>query len=282
MDIRTVPYSNTKPSETPDKNSVPFAIPDSMIAETVTEVEHYTDDLFRFKLTRSDEFRFRSGEFVMIGLPNSDKPIQRAYSIASPVWEDELEFYSIKVPDGLLTQHLQNIKVGDTVILRRKTTGTLVNGALLPGKRLFMFSTGTGIAPFASLIRDPETYDQFEQIILTHTCRTTPELKFGVDLIKQIETDPLMNEFTNGKLLHYTSVTQQEFSRKGRITDLIKSGQVFDHLGIVPLNPETDRAMICGSIAMLKDTKAILENTGLVEGTSSRPQSLVIERAFVG
>lgn len=264
-----------------DERAPDFPTPKSMYAEVVTAVEHYTDELFRFRLTRPSEFRFRSGEFVMIGLPNSDKPVLRAYSIASPPWEDELEFFSIKVPGGPLTEHLQNIVVGDTVIMRPKSTGTLVNDALLPGSRLFMFSTGTGIAPFGSLIRDPETYDKYDEVILTHTCRTEPELKYGFDLLQQIATHPLMSEFAGGKIHHYCSVTRHKYAQEGRITDLLQSGKLFNDLTIPALSPETDRAMICGSIAMIKDTKAILENMGMLEGSNSRPQTFLIERAFV-
>jgi len=258
-----------------------FPISDSLYAETVTEVEHYTDDLFRFRVTRPNGFRFRSGEFVMIGLPNSDKPVMRAYSIASPSWDDELEFYSIKVPNGPLTQHLQSISVGDTLIMRRKSTGTLVNDALTPGKRLFMFATGTGLAPFASLIKDPETYEKFDEVILTHTCRTKPELKFGFDLIEQIKQDPIVSEIVGDKLRHYATTTRETYTHEGRITDLIESGKLFSDLDIPSLSPETDRAMICGSMAMIADTKAILEKIGLEEGSNNRPNTFVIERAFV-
>jgi len=261
---------------------IEFAIPDSTHGETVTAVEHYTEELFRFKVTRSRDFKFRSGEFVMLGLPNSEKPVLRAYSIASPMWGDELEFYSIKIPGGPLTEHLQKIKLGDTIILSRKPTGTLVNDALITGKRLFMFATGTGLAPFASLIRDPETHEKYDEVILTHTCRTVPELQYGFDLLKEIENEPFVKEFTSGKIRHYPTVTRQEFAQKGRITDLLQSGKLFDDLEIPPLCPDTDRAMICGSMEMIKDTKAILLNNGMVEGSNSRPQSFLIERAFVG
>jgi len=181
-----------------------FPIPEGVFAETVTAVEHYTDRLFRFRMTRPASFRFRSGEFVMIGLPNAEKPVYRAYSIASPSWDEELEFFSIKVPGGPLTEHLQRIQVGDTVLMRKKPTGTLVNDALKPGKRVYMFSTGTGIAPFASLIRDPETYEKFDEVILTHTCREVAELKYGLDLVEAALEDPLIGEFAQGRLRHYT------------------------------------------------------------------------------
>lgn len=264
----------TKPEE--------FPIPDGVYAETVMEVMHYTDNLFRFRTTRPDSLRFRSGEFVMIGLPNADKPVYRAYSVASPSWDETLEFFSIKVPNGPLTEHLQKIQPGDTILIRKKPTGTLVNDALIPGKRLWMFSTGTGIAPFASLIRDPETYDKFEEIILTHTCREVAELKYGQDLIEEIKNDPLVGELTEGRLRHYCTTTRKDYPFMGRITDLMKSGKLFEDLGVDPISPEVDRGMICGSMAMLNETKEILEGFGLEEGANNKPASFVIERAFVG
>ncbi len=258
-----------------------FPIPTGVYAEKVTSVRHYTDRLFKFRITRPMSFRFRSGEFVMIGLPNAEKPVFRAYSIVSPSWDEEVEFFSIKVPDGPLTQHLQKIAIGDTVLMRKKSTGTLVNDALLPGKRLYMFSTGTGIAPFASLIRDPETYEKFDEVILTHTCRQVAELVFGQELMRSILDDPLVGEFARGRLRHYATVTREDFSTKGRITDLIASGKLFRDLDLPPLSPAEDRAMICGSMGMLRDTKEILESLGLVEGANNRPASFVVERAFV-
>ena len=241
---------------------VAFPIPAGVHAETVTSVQHYTDRLFKFRTTRPGSFRFRSGEFVMIGLPNAEKPVFRAYSVASPSWDEELEFFSIKVPGGPLTEHLQKIQVGDTILMRKKPTGTLVNDALMPGKRLYMFSTGTGIAPFASLIRDPETYEKFEEVILTHTCREVAELKYGQDLVAEITADPLVGEFANGRLRHFASVTREPFENTGRITDLMKSGELFKKLGVPPISPDDDRGMICGSMDMLRDTKALLEGFG--------------------
>ena len=255
-------------------------IPAGVFTQTVTAVEHYTDRLFRFRITRPDTFRFHSGEFIMIGLPNAEKPVFRAYSIASPSWDEELEFYSIKVPDGPLTEHLQKIGVGDTVLMRRKPTGTLVNDALLPGKRLWMFATGTGFAPFASLIRDPETYEKFEEVIVTHTCREAAELAYSRALVASVREDPLCGEFASGLRL-YATTTREETPVMGRITDLLTSGRVFDDLGLPPIAPETDRGMICGSMAMLKDTKAALEGFGLAEGSNSQPGTFVVERAFV-
>jgi ferredoxin/flavodoxin---NADP+ reductase len=258
------------------------SIPAGVFAETVLSVTHYTDRLFRFTMTRPQGFRFRSGEFAMIGLMVEGKPIFRAYSIASPAWADELEFFSIKVPDGPLTSHLQAIKPGDRVLMRKKPTGTLVLDALTPGKRLYMFSTGTGIAPFASLIRDPETYEKYEEVILTHTCREVAELKYGFDLVEEIRQDEMLNEIVGEKLRHYATVTREDYPFTGRITDLVANGRFFSDLGVPPIDPAVDRGMICGSSAMLKDTKELLEKAGLDEGANSRPAEFVIERAFVG
>ncbi len=266
----------------PVATNTDFPTPKNCFALTVTAVEHYTDRLFKFRITRPASFRFRSGEFVMIGLPNSEKPIFRAYSIASPAWDDEIEFYSIKVEDGPLTQHLQKIKPGDTVLMRQKSTGTLVNDALIPGKRLYMFSTGTGIAPFASLIRDPETYEKFEEVILTHTCRDVEDLKYGQELVANIIDDPLLGELAADKLRLYSTVTRQEYIHTGRITDLMTNGKMFEDLGLPVISPETDRGMICGSMDMLKDTKTVLESFGLIEGANNKPATFVVERAFVG
>ncbi|CAN7203891.1 ferredoxin--NADP reductase [Mesorhizobium amorphae] len=259
-----------------------FPIPANVYAETVVSVKHYTDRLFSFRITRPQSLRFRSGEFVMIGLPNAEKPVYRAYSVASPSWDDELEFFSIKVPDGPLTSELQKIEVGDTVIMRQKSTGTLVLDALTPAKRLFMISTGTGIAPFASLLRDPDTYEKFEQVILTHTCRDNAELVYGQELVAALENDPLIGELTGGRVTLYNSTTREASARMGRITALIGSGKFYTDLGIDKLNPETDRIMICGSMHMLKDVKELAESLGFEEGSLHHPSSFVVERAFVG
>ncbi len=256
--------------------------PAGVFVETVTSVTHYTDRLFRFRMTRPDGFRFRSGEFAMIGLMVEGKPIYRAYSIASPAWDEELEFFSIKVPDGPLTSHLQRIKPGDQVLMRKKPTGTLVLDALTPGKRLYMFSTGTGIAPFASLIRDPETYEKFDEVILTHTTRDVAELKYGFDLVEEIKAHEFLPEIVGDKLRHYATVTREDFPFRGRITDLIRNGKLFADLGVPAFDPAIDRGMICGSTEMLKDTKALLEEAGLNEGANNKPGEFVIERAFVG
>ncbi|MEO1103212.1 MAG: ferredoxin--NADP reductase [Pseudomonadota bacterium] len=251
----------------------------NLFAQTVTEVEHYTERLFRFRVTRPASFRFRSGEFVMIGLENTP---MRAYSIASPSWDDELEFFSIKVPGGPLTEHLQRIKVGDTVLIGKKPTGTLVNDALIPGKRLWLFATGTGAAPFASLIRDPETFDKFDEVILTETCREVAELRYAQEVVDATLADPLVGEFAQGRLRLFTTATREPHEHTGRITDLIRSGALFETMNVAPLDPVTDRAMICGSMEMLKETQALLEERGFEEGANNRPATYVVERAFVG
>jgi ferredoxin--NADP+ reductase len=259
-----------------------FPIPAGVHAETVVSVKHYTDRLFSFRITRPQSFRFRSGEFVMIGLPNAEKPVFRAYSIASPAWDEELEFYSIKVPNGPLTSELQKIVPGDTVLLRQKSTGTLVNDALSPAKRLYMIATGTGIAPFASLIRDPDTYEKFDEIVLTNTCRDVAELAYGDELIAALRADPLIGELVAGRVRYYPTTTREDGERTGRITTLIESGKLFSDLGVAPFDPASDRVMICGSLDMIRDVKALVERSGLVEGSNAAPADFVVERAFVG
>ncbi|MFN3936285.1 MAG: ferredoxin--NADP reductase [Gemmobacter sp.] len=256
------------------------ALPD---AQTVTFVRHWTDRLFSFRVTRPRSLRFRSGEFVMIGLlDDRGKPLLRAYSIASPSWDEELEFYSIKVPDGPLTSRLQHIREGEQIILRPKPVGTLVLDALLPGKRLWFLSTGTGIAPFASLVRDPDTYERYEQVILMHTCRETAELEYGRQLVESLREDPLIGEYAD-RLLYYPTTTREDSPRMGRVTDNLASGKVFADLGLsFPMDPATDRAMVCGSLAFNIDVKAILEGWGLREGANSEPAEYVVEKAFVG
>ena len=265
-----------------DVLQVKKATPTLPDAQQVTSVTHYTDRLFAFRCTRPQSLRFRSGEFVMIGLMGENgKPLLRAYSIASPSWDEELEFYSIKVPDGPLTSRLQHIQPGDALILRPKPVGTLVLDALLPGKRLWMLATGTGIAPFASLLRDPETWEKYAQVIVMHTCREAAELTYGRNLIEALPEDPLIGELVGDKLLYYPATTREPSANMGRVTDNLKSGKVFSDLGIAPLDPATDRAMVCGSLEFNKDIKAILEAAGLREGANSEPAEYVVEKAFV-
>ena len=265
------------------------ALPD---AQTVTEVTHWTDRLFSFRMTRPSTMRFRSGEFVMIGLmgdvnekTGKAKPLLRAYSIASPSWDEELEFYSIKVPDGPLTSRLQHIKVGDEIILRPKPVGTLVHDALIPGKRLWFFATGTGFAPFASLLREPQTYEDYDEVIITHTCRTAGELTYGRELIEALKHDELLNEVIGDgfwkQIKYYPTTTREESPKMGRITDLIRSGEAYTELGVSPLNPEDDRAMICGNLAFNLELKDMLEEAGLEEGANSKPAQYVVEKAFL-
>ncbi len=252
-------------------------------AQVVTEVTHWTDRLFSFRVTRPQSLRFRSGEFVMIGLMGDNgKPLLRAYSIASPAWDEALEFYSIKVPDGPLTSRLQHIQVGDEIILRPKPVGTLVHDALLPGKRLWFLATGTGFAPFASLLREPETYEKYDQIIMMHTCRDVAELEYGRTLVAGLADDPLIGEMVAGKLLYYPTTTREPFAQMGRITDNLTSGKVFADLGLPPMSPADDRAMVCGSLPFNVDVKAVLEGFGLREGANSEPKEFVVEKAFVG
>ena len=262
-------------------------------AQTVTSVTHWTDKLFSFRVTRPASMRFRSGEFVMIGLmgdphpeTGKQKPLLRAYSIASPAWDDELEFYSIKVQDGPLTSKLQHIQPGDQIILRPKPVGTLVHDALLPGDRLWMFATGTGFAPFASLLREPETYEKFDEVIVTHTCRDVAELEYGRQLIEGLKADELMQELIGpenlAKIRYYPTTTREESPKMGRITNLLQDGTVFKDLGVPQINAAHDRAMVCGSLGFNKDIMEILEGFGLTEGANSDPQHFVVEKAFVG
>ena len=276
----------TMTDQTPvtDTTAQPVTLPD---AQTVTSVRHWTDRLFSFRVTRPQSLRFRSGEFVMIGLlGDNGKPLLRAYSIASPSWDEELEFYSIKVPDGPLTSKLQHIKEGDQIILRPKPVGTLVHDALLPGKRLWFFATGTGFAPFASLLREPDTYEKYDEVIMMHTCRDVAELDYGRELVDNIRSDEMLAElFGEGfadKLKYYPTTTREESPNMGRITDNLTSGKVFADLGIDGMNAETDRGMVCGSLAFNTDMKEVLEGFGLEEGANSDPKQYVVEKAFVG
>jgi ferredoxin/flavodoxin---NADP+ reductase len=266
--------------QSPVNQTNAIALPD---AQTVTDVRHWTDRLFSFRVTRPRTLRFRSGEFVMIGLMGENgKPILRAYSIASPAWDEELEFYSIKVQDGPLTSKLQHIHPGDQVILRPKPTGTLVLDALLPGERLWLFATGTGIAPFASLIRDPDTYARYREVILTHTCREKAALGYGEDLVAKTRDDPLVGEEATAQLRYFPTTTGEQSPQMGRITNLLRSGEAFEALGVPPISAAADRAMVCGSMALNLEMKEILEGFGLDEGSNSAPAEYVVEKAFVG
>lgn len=248
--------------------------------ERVLSVHHWTDRLFSFTTTRDPSLRFSNGHFTMIGLRVDGKPLLRAYSIVSANYEEHLEFLSIKVPDGPLTSRLQHIKVGDTLIVGRKPTGTLLIDYLLPGKRLYMFGSGTGLAPFLSIIRDPETYERFEQVILVHGVRQVGELAYHDYITQDLHRHEFLGEMVSEQLLYYPTVTREPFRNMGRATDLINTGKLFTDLGVPELNREEDRLMICGSPAMLRDLKTMFEFRGFVEGNTSRPGDFVIERAF--
>lgn len=249
--------------------------------ERVLSVRHWTDRLFSFTTTRDTGFRFSNGHFTMIGLQVGAKPLLRAYSVASANYEEHLEFFSIKVPDGPLTSKLQHLKVGDTVLVGRKPTGTLLIDYLNPGKRLYLLSTGTGLAPFLSIIRDPATYERFEKVILIHGVRQVGELAYEEFIQKELPADEFLGDMVTHQLLYYPTVTREPYKNQGRITDLIESGKLFTDLGVPALDPATDRVMICGSSAMLKDLKAMLDARNFKEGSTQVPGDYVIERAFV-
>jgi ferredoxin--NADP+ reductase len=248
--------------------------------ERVLSVHHWTDKLFTFTTTRDPALRFSNGHFTMIGLKVNNKPLLRAYSIVSANYEEHLEFLSIKVPDGPLTSKLQHIQVGDSVIVGKKPTGTLVIDYLLPGKRLYLLSTGTGLAPFMSIIRDPDTYERFEQVILVHGVRTKDELAYHDLLTEHLPAHEFLGDLVSSKLRYYPTVTREAYRNMGRVTELMESGKLFEDLGVPPLDPDTDRVMICGSPGMLRDLKHMLEARGFKEGNTSTPGAFVIERAF--
>lgn len=251
-------------------------------AERVLSVHHWNDTLFSFTTTRENSFRFRNGEFVMIGLPVDGKPLMRAYSIASANYDDFLEFLSIKVPYGPLTSRLQHLRPGDDLLVSTKPTGTLVIDDLRPGKRLYLFGTGTGLAPYMSIIKDPETYEKFEQVILFHGVRLVSELAYHDYLTEELPRHEYLGEMVGGQLRYYPAVTREPFSNQGRITDLIRSGKLFEDLDLPPLDREVDRAMLCGSPSMLRETRELLDSLGLEASPKSGVLGdYVIERAFV-
>ena len=250
--------------------------------EKVLSVHHWNDTLFSFKTTRDPGLRFENGHFVMIGLEVDGRPLTRAYSIASPNYEEHLEFFSIKVPNGPLTSRLQHLKVGDDLLVGRKPTGTLITHDLKPGKNLYFLSTGTGLAPFMSLIQDIEAYDKFEKIILIHGVRYESELAYTDFIEKELSNNEFFGEEVRQKLIYYPTVTREPFRNQGRLTDLINSGKLFEDIGLPALNPEHDRAMICGSPQMLADTSKLLDDRGFkVSKRIGEPGDYVIERAFV-
>ena len=254
--------------------------------ETVLWVRHWTEQYFSFAITRPASFRFRSGEFVMIGLPGEDggKPVLRAYSIASPAYAEELEFFSIKVADGPLTSRLQKIRPGDQILMAKKPVGTLVLDALKPGRRLYLLGTGTGLAPWLSVARDPDVYDAFEQVVVAHCVRQVKDLAYRDLFERELPADEIFGEVASAQLRYLPTVTREAFERTGRITDLIHSGRLFTDLDLdqTRFDPAGDRVMLCGSMHMIKDVAHILEAQGLVEGSNSEPGDFVLERAFVG
>ena len=251
----------------------------ALLKEKVTSIHHWTNKTFSFKTTRDRGFRFKNGEFAMIGLEVDKKPLLRAYSVVSPNHEDHLEFLSIKVPNGPLTSKLQHIKIDDEIIVNSKPTGTLVCDYLLPGRNLYLFSTGTGLAPFMSIVRDPETYEKFEKVVLTHTVRTVSELAYK-DTLNSLNTDEIYSSVTNGKFIYFNTVTREEWDRTGRITDWIKEDKLWGHIGLSIFDPSKDRVMICGSESMTADLKNIFENLGSNEGSTKVQGGFVIEKAF--
>ena len=248
--------------------------------EKVLSVHHWTDRLFTFTTTRDQSLRFSNGHFTMIGLKVNNKPLLRAYSIVSANYEEHLEFLSIKVPDGPLTSRLQHIQVGDSIIVGRKPTGTLVIDYLLPGRRLYLMSTGTGLAPFMSIIRDPATYEKFEQVILVHGVRQVDELAYHDLLVEHLPNHEFLGEMVTSQLRYYPTVTRETYKNMGRITELVETGKLTNDLGLPALDAAQDRVMICGSPAMLRDLKHMLESRGFKEGNTSTPGDFVIERAF--
>ena len=246
----------------------------------VLDVKHHTDKLFSFRVTREPSFRFEAGQFVMIGLEVGGKPLVRAYSIVSSPYDDHLDFFSIKVPDGPLTSRLQAIRPGDHILVGRKPTGTLLIESLLPGRRLYLFATGTGFAPFGSIIRNPETYERFEEVVLVYGCRQAAELAYATETVVATREDELLGEFADRQLVYYTTVTREPFYHTGRITDLIACGKLARDLARPPLSPEHDRVMICGNPGMLVDLKGALAAMGFTEGSSGEPGTFVIEKAF--
>lgn len=248
--------------------------------ERVLSVRHWTDRLFSFTTTRDAGFRFRNGEFTMIGIKVEGRPLMRAYSVVSPNYEETLEFYSIKVPDGPLTSRLQHLKEGDPVIVGRKATGTLVIDNLRPGENLYLLGTGTGLAPFLSIIRDPETYEHFNKVVLVHGCRQVGELAYGEEMVNALKTHEFLGDEVNAKLIYYPTVTREAFRNQGRITDLVDSGKLYADIGLPPMDKSRDRVMLCGSPQMMVDLKNRLVGLGFEEGNHGEAGDFVLEKAF--
>ncbi|HEY3798805.1 MAG TPA: ferredoxin--NADP reductase [Caulobacteraceae bacterium] len=253
----------------------------AFFVERVTYVHHWTEELFTLRTTRDPALRFASGQFVMLGLEVGGKPLLRAYSVVSPYYADELEFFSIKVQDGPLTSRLQHVKVGDEVLVGKKPTGTLILDGLKPGKNLYMLGTGTGLAPFLSLVRDPETFERFDNVVVTHTVRSVADLSYRQFLANDLANDSDLGELIAPKLIYYPSVTREPFEHQGRITDLITSGQLFRDIGLPEFDKDRDRVMLCGGPSVLADLKQLLLDRGYDEGSVAEPGDFVLERAFV-
>ncbi len=254
----------------------------SLNVERVLDVRHWNESLFTFTTTRDPGLRFENGHFVMIGLDIDGRPLMRAYSIASANYEEQLEFFSIKVPDGPLTSRLQHLKPGDAIYVSPKPTGTLLVHDLLPGKHLYLLGTGTGLAPFLSIIKDPETYRRFEKVVLVHGVRQVSELAYQNVITSELPTNEFLGDDVRAKLIYYPTVTREPYRNRGRLTDLIESGQLFTDVGLPMLDPAVDRFMICGSPGMLKQTAALLDTRGFrVSPHIGTPGDYVIERAFV-
>jgi ferredoxin--NADP+ reductase len=253
----------------------------TIVREQVTSVHHWTDSLFSFTATRNPGFRFRSGQFTMIGLEVDGRHLLRAYSMASANYEEQLEFFSIKVPDGPLTSRLQHLKVGDSILVNGKPTGTLILDNLMPGRNLYLMATGTGLAPFLSIIKDSETYERYEKVVLVHGCRQVAELAYEKLITEELPRHEFLGELISGKLIYYPTVTREPFRNRGRLTDLITSNKLFDEIGLPHLSTDNDRVMMCGSPDMLADLTAILRQNGFEEGNHNEPGHFVIEKAFV-
>ncbi|MGF7161195.1 ferredoxin--NADP+ reductase [Rhodoligotrophos appendicifer] len=253
----------------------------ALAPQTVLDVRHWTDRLFSFKTTRDASFRFENGQFVMIGLAVNGKPLLRAYSMASANHEESLEFFSIKVPNGPLTSQLSKISKGDEILVGAKPTGTLVQASLLPGKRLYLVATGTGVAPFTSVIKDPEIYERFDVVVLIHGCRFIEELSFGREVVESLKDDEYLSEIIGDRLIYYPTVTREDYLHRGRVTELLDTGIVARDTGLPALDAAEDRVMICGGPAVLADMCGLLDARGFEEGALSKPGTYVIEKAFV-
>ena len=253
----------------------------NLLAETVTSVHHWTPSLFSFTSTRDPAFRFLAGQFTMIGVEVDGKPLLRAYSMSSAHYDEQLEFFSIKAPNGPLTSRLQHLRPGDPILVGRKAVGTLVQDSLTPGRTLYLLGTGTGLAPFASIIRDPDVYDRFERVVLVHGCREVAELAYGEQIVAGLPDNELLADLVRGKLLYYPTVTREPFRNRGRITTLLQTNKLTSDLGLGPIDPAGDRMMLCGSPVFLADMVALLDGAGFTEGSHSAPGQYVIEKAFV-